>query len=124
MGIANGRKLKAQLWFGQRKAVAGVRTITSHVENMMTGVTKGFQYKMRLVYAHFPINVSLADGGKQVQIRNFLGEKIVRHVTLGKGVTMETGKQVKDELVFSGNDIEEVGRSCALVHQSCLVKKV
>ncbi len=37
------------MWFGDRKGMACVRTVTSHVKNMITGVTKGFLYKMRLV---------------------------------------------------------------------------
>lgn len=56
--------------------LACIRTICSHVENMITGVTKGYLYKMRFCYAHFPINVSIT--GKTVEIRNFLGEKRVR----------------------------------------------
>lgn len=56
--------------------LACIRTICSHVENMITGVTKGYLYKMRFIYAHFPINVSIT--GKTVEIRNFLGEKRVR----------------------------------------------
>jgi hypothetical protein len=28
---------------------------------------------MRFVYAHFPINVNIADGGKTLEVRNFLG---------------------------------------------------
>ena len=31
---------------------------------------------MRLVYSHFPINVSIEKNGKQLAIRNFLGEKV------------------------------------------------
>lgn len=56
--------------------LACIRTICSHIENMITGVTKGYLYKMRFCYAHFPINVSIT--GRTVEIRNFLGEKRVR----------------------------------------------
>lgn len=35
---------------------------------------------MRLVYAHFPINVSITDDKKQISIRNFLGEKVSRQL--------------------------------------------
>lgn len=38
-----------------------VLQVCSHIENLITGVTKGFLYKMRFVYAHFPINVSITD---------------------------------------------------------------
>jgi hypothetical protein len=69
-----------------RKTVALLRTVTSHVTNMITGVQFGFMYKMRLVHNHFPINVAVEDNGKKVELRNYLGEKVVRRVTLNEGV--------------------------------------
>eukprot|EP01115_Flamella_aegyptia_P011555 TRINITY_DN54656_c0_g1_i1.p1 TRINITY_DN54656_c0_g1~~TRINITY_DN54656_c0_g1_i1.p1 ORF type:complete len:191 (-),score=64.59 TRINITY_DN54656_c0_g1_i1:50-622(-) len=109
-------------YFATRKELACLRTITSHVRNLITGVTKGYEYKMRLVYAHFPINVNIADNGKVLEIRNFLGEKIVRRVEMLDGVKIDRSANVKDELVLVGNDVELVSRSAALIHQSVLVK--
>ncbi|MFQ6626363.1 hypothetical protein Gotur_006381 [Gossypium turneri] len=71
------RKLRIEAWFGSRKTSAAIRTALSHVENLITGVTKGYRYKMRFVYAHFPINASITNANKSIEIRNFLGEKKV-----------------------------------------------
>lgn len=72
-----GKKLKVDAWFGSRKTTAAIRTALSHVGNLINGVTKGYRYKMRFVYAHFPINASIGNDGKSIEIRNFLGEKKV-----------------------------------------------
>jgi len=69
-------KLKVGRWFTSGKANSVIRTTCSHIENMIIGVTKGFKYKMRFVYAHFPINVAITNKDKRVEIRNFLGEKV------------------------------------------------
>jgi hypothetical protein len=57
--------------------MAAIRTAISHVQNLITGVTKGYRYKMRFVYAHFPINASITNANTAIEIRNFLGEKKV-----------------------------------------------
>ncbi len=72
-----GRKLKVEAWFGTRKTMAAIRTAISHINNLITGVTKGYRYKMRFVYAHFPINASITAENDNIEIRNFLGEKRV-----------------------------------------------
>ena len=71
---------------------------------------KGYQLKMRAVYAHFPINLVLGEEGTVVEVRNFLGEKYTRTVRLRKGVKASTTK-VKDEIVVEGNDLELVTQS-------------
>nr|XP_004226861.1 60S ribosomal protein L9 [Ciona intestinalis]XP_026693473.1 60S ribosomal protein L9 [Ciona intestinalis] len=114
--------VKVDKWFGNRKDLACVRTICSHINNMATGVTKGYRYKMRSVYAHFPINCNITEEGKKIEIRNFLGEKFVRRVDMRAGVKVVSSAKQKDELILDGNDIELVSLSAALIQQSTTVK--
>jgi large subunit ribosomal protein L9e len=115
--LKEGRQLRAELWFGQRKAIASIRTCTSQITNMITGVTKGYLYKMRMVYAHFPIAVGIEDDGKKVAVRNFLGEKRIREVPMFPGVIVERSADVKDEIVLTGNDLYNVSQSAANIQQ-------
>lgn len=48
-----------ELHHGARKNVATLRTVKTIITNLIVGVTRGFKYKMRYVYAHFPINVNI-----------------------------------------------------------------
>merc|ERR1719291_1657898 len=96
------------------KCSVKARTVT------VTGA-KGSQYKMRAVYAHFPINCAISEENTLVEVRNFLGEKFVRKVRMHAGVTCKNSGQ-KDELVVEGNDIEAVSQSAALIQQSTSVK--
>ncbi|KAG6362207.1 hypothetical protein INS49_010437 [Diaporthe citri] len=110
---------------GVRKNVAALRTVRTIINNLIVGVTKGFKYKMRYVYAHFPINVNLdknSDGVYEVEIRNFIGEKLVRRVIMQSGVDVEISKAQKDELVLSGNSLEAVSQSAADIQQICRVR--
>merc|ERR1712150_452766 len=89
--------LKLAIWFGRKKDLASVTTLTSHIRNMFTGVTKGFKYKMRYVYAHFPITGVINKDGHQLEIRNFLGEKRRRVVNLaGDNSCQECGCERPD----------------------------
>ncbi|KAJ3049219.1 60S ribosomal protein L9 [Rhizophlyctis rosea] len=115
-------KLRIKVWHGGRKHLACIRTISSHIENMIKGVTKGFEYKMRFAYAHFPINVNVTNDGTHVEIRNFLGEKIIRRVDMLTGVTVAHSANQKDEITLVGNDIQAVSQSAASIQQSCAAK--
>jgi large subunit ribosomal protein L9e len=78
-------------------------------------VSQGYQYKMRAVYAHFPINCVTSEGGSVIEVRNFLGEKFIRKVRMAPGVTVVNSTKQKDELILEGNSIEDVSRSGNLV---------
>ncbi|KAL2831982.1 ribosomal protein L6, alpha-beta domain-containing protein [Aspergillus cavernicola] len=118
--------ISIEMHHGSRKGVATLRTVRTIINNLIIGVTKGFKYKMRYVYAHFPINVNIeknAETGQyDVEIRNFLGEKYVRRVTCQPGVEIATSANVKDELQLSGNSLEGVSQSAADIQQICRVR--
>jgi len=77
------------------------------------------QYKMKFVYAHFPINYNVTDGptGKNtvLEIRNFIGEKLTRRITMQPGCIVERTAN-KDEIAITGNDLDMVSISAAQVH--------
>ncbi|KAK4226911.1 ribosomal protein L6, alpha-beta domain-containing protein [Podospora fimiseda] len=115
-----------ELHHGNRKNVAALRTVKTLINNLIIGVTKGYKYKMRYVYAHFPINVNLEQnsetGNWEVEIRNFVGEKLVRRVVMQPGVEVEASKAQKDELILFGNSVEAVSQSAADIQQICRVR--
>jgi large subunit ribosomal protein L9e len=119
--VNHGKTIRAQVWQGDRAALACARTIISHIRNMMVGVTRGFLYKMKLVANHFPISVTLE--GQTLEIRNFLGEKRVRLINIPTGVTFDKPKDNKDEIHFTGNDVDTVAQTCANIHQQTLVRQ-
>jgi len=114
------KTIKVDMWFATRKQLACVRTVCSHMENMLIGVTRGFLYKMRFVYSHFPINVTTS--GENVEIRNFLGERRVRKVKLMPGVEYVRTASVKDQIELSGIDILNVSLTAAKIQQATNIR--
>ncbi|KAJ1890832.1 60S ribosomal protein L9B [Kickxella alabastrina] len=114
--------IRVIVWQGGRKHIACIRTVCSHISNLIKGVTKGYEYKMRFVYAHFPISVNINKEDNSVEIRNFLGEKYVRKVFLLPGVDIVQTIGTKDELVLTGNDLTNVSQSAASIQQATRVR--
>merc|ERR1712228_823510 len=122
ISMPDKKTVRVEKWFGKRKELAAVRTVYSHIQNLIVGVTRGYKYKMRAVYAHFPINCAISENGTLVEVRNFLREKYIRKVRMHEGVVCENSKDQKDELVIHGNSLESVSQSAALLQQSTSVK--
>jgi len=111
----HGKKLVVRLMNRTTKSGAVVRSVVSTVKKMMTGVKQGYRYKVRLVYAHFPINAKITKcnnvDNKVVEIRNFLGEKIVRRCEMiGEHTFVKMG-DLRDELWIEGIDLRDVSQS-------------
>ena len=91
-----------------RKNEAVLNTLESHLKNMAAGVTEGYEKKLQVVYAHFPISVEVK--GDEVSIKNFFGEKTPRKAEIKKGAKVEVKGQ---EIIVSGSDKEAVGQTAA-----------
>ena len=84
---------------------------------MIKGATKGFEYKMKTVFSHFPIKTSV-DGNNFV-IQNFLGERSARRAEILDGVNIEIKGE---EITVRGVDKEKVGQTVANIERATLVK--
>lgn len=118
-----GTYIRIRMWFGTYKNSTSVNTLASLIKNMMTGCSEVFVYKMKLVYAHFPINAKVDKDGKGIEINNFLGGAHARKIKMQPGVTVTLSEDVKDELVFNGVDNAAISLSCAQISQVCKIGK-
>ena len=81
-------------------------TVESHVRNMAIGVTKGYSLKLKSVFAHFPIAIEMK--GKEMLVKNFLGEKQPRRVKIIGQTKIEAKGQ---DMTISGPSKDEVGQT-------------
>ena len=64
-----------------------LKTYVAHINNLINGVKDKFIYRLKICASHFPMNVSLS--GNQFIVKNFLGEKSPRTMTVKKGVEVK-----------------------------------
>jgi large subunit ribosomal protein L6 len=97
------------------KALVG--TYGAHIRNMLRGATDGFEYRMKIVYAHFPIKASVK--GDVFLIENFLGEKFPRKARI-LGSTKVSVKG--DQVVLQGPNVEDVGQTAANIERATKIR--
>ncbi len=105
--------------FGNRKKdFALVNTMRSVLNNMIKGADKGFTYKLKIVFAHFPISVKIK--GQNVHIENFFGERSSR---VAKIVGNDTKVTVQgDDIIVTGPNLEFVSQTAANIESSTKIK--
>lgn len=109
--------LRLKIPWNRRRAQALLHAWESHVKNLGGGVTLGFEAKMKVVAAHFPMKVAVKDS--TLLIENFLGEKHPRSADLVPGVE---AKVDGDFVLLSGPDIELVGQSAANIERATHIR--
>jgi large subunit ribosomal protein L6 len=92
----------------RRKFKALVGTIAAHIKNLIEGVTKGFTYRLKVVFSHFPVQVKVEKD--KVLFLNFLGERTPR---VAKIVGNTEVKVEGQDIIVSGIDLEAVGQTAS-----------
>lgn len=113
-----GKNVRISAKWPRKKEAALVGTIYSHISNMIVGVTKGYTYKLKIVFSHFPISVKYQD--KSVLIENFTGERRPRRVQVIGDVKV---KIETDDIIISGANLEQVSQTAANIEQSTKVRQ-
>lgn len=104
---------------GHRKFDLSVmNTARSLIKNMIHGATKGFSYRLKMVYAHFPMSVKIT--GDKVLIENFYGERSPRVAKIMGECKLKTDG---DDVVVDGISLEDVGQTAANIERATKVKK-
>ena len=104
----DGKTIRISAKWPRKKESSLVGTIESHIKNMITGVTKGYTYKMKIVFSHFPITVKLQD--RAVLVENFTGERRARKAKILGDVKV---KLEPDDIIITGANLEDVSQTAA-----------
>lgn len=114
----DGNKVNVKTHGARRKNRSILNTARSLVHNGIEGVTKGYQYKLKVIFAHFPVTVKVQ--GKRVLVENFYGERSPRVAE----IIGDTKVDVQGEdLIVNGVSLQDVGQTAANLEQATTVKR-
>ena len=102
----------------RKKDFALVNTLQSVINNMIKGSSQGFTYRLKIVFAHFPISIKIK--GKDIVVENFFGERSPR---TSKIIGNDTKVNVEGEdIIVKGPNIENVSQTAANLELATRIK--
>jgi len=114
----SGNKVEIIPFSTKKKDNVIVNTVVSLINNMVTGVTKGYTYRLKVVYAHFPITVKTK--GQQIHVENFVGERSPRVADIVGACKVSIEG---DDIIVKGVSVEDVGQTSANVELATKIKR-
>src|SRR3989338_6560376 len=87
-------------------------TWRAHMRNMGKGVSQGHVYKLKICSGDFQINVAIT--GNILSVKNFLGEKVPRVITIPQKVTVKIDGEF---VTVESSDKELAGQTAASMEQ-------
>jgi large subunit ribosomal protein L6 len=107
-------KIVLEVFDARKREYAILGTYKGLLKNMILGVTKGWRYKLKVIYTHFPMLVKTQ--GSQLIIENFLGRKSKIVLEIPKGVKVEV--KGKEDIVVEGIDRDVVSQFAASIQSA------
>lgn len=101
----------------RKRDYAIFKTAESIINTLFKGVQNGYTFKMKVVYAHFPITVKIKDG--YIHVENFQGERAAR-VSKIVGDTKVVSKG--DDIIITGPVLADVSQTAGSLQQNTKVK--
>ncbi|MFH1848731.1 MAG: 50S ribosomal protein L6 [archaeon] len=89
-----------------------IKTFKAHIGNMISGVSEGHSYQLRICAGHFPMNVSMSKN--EFIVKNFFGEKFPRKLKVRDKVTVKISGQ---DIYVESVDKELAGQTAADIEQ-------
>lgn len=117
MEVKDG-KVRVVPFTNRKKDRVSSNTVSSIVRNMVTGVTKGYTYKLKVVFAHFPVTVKVK--GDRVSVENFVGERSARVTEIVGDCKVSVDG---DDIIIKGVSLEDVGQTSANLEQATKIKR-
>jgi large subunit ribosomal protein L6 len=113
-----GNKITIKPYGTRKRDLAVTNTARSIIGGMIKGVEKGFTYKLKIIFAHFPISVKVK--GKEVHVENFFGERSARISRIIGDATKVS--IVGEDVVIQGPSLEDVSQTAANIELSTRTK--
>ena len=111
-----GNKVVLKVIKGTKREKTILGSFQSHIRNMVSGVQKNHQYKLKICSGHFPMNVSVS--GQELIIKNFLGESVPRKINLLSGADVKVNG---DEIIVTSADKELAGQMASRIEKACKI---
>jgi large subunit ribosomal protein L6 len=113
-----GNRITIKPYGTRKRDLAVTNTARSVITGMIKGVEKGYTYKLKIIFAHFPISVKVKD--KEVHIENFFGERSARiSPIIGEATKVSV---VGEDVVIQGPSLEDVSQTAANIELSTKTK--
>jgi large subunit ribosomal protein L6 len=111
-------RIKITSYGKRKKDFAITNTAKSIINNMVHGVESGYTYRLKIVFAHFPISVKVK--GSEVHVENIFGERASR---IARIVGDNTEVKISgDDVLVRGPSIEDVSQTAANIESSTRIK--